>query len=120
MLSIPFIGYSMGRPYASFTMMLRAALLILVSLTAAITAAPAEAQRRGESRDVFEAMRAGKLLSIREIERRVTPMMSDAQYLGFDYDSDSGIYTLKFLRNGNVIWVAVDGHSGQVISRTGN
>ena len=109
----------MGQPYASFTMMLRAALLVpLIALVSDL--APADAQRRGESRDVFEAMRAGKLLSIRDIERRVTPTMSGAQYLGFDFDSDSGIYTLKFLRNGNVIWVEVDGHSGQVIGRSGN
>jgi len=107
----------MGKPYASFTMMLRAALLAPMLLLSAL---PADAQRRGESRDVFEAMRSGRLLPYRDIERRVVPTMSNAQYLGFDFDADSGIYTLKFLRNGNVIWVAVDGHSGQVISRSGN
>ncbi len=102
-------------------MMFRAALFAPVFVLAGLLAAvPADAQRRGESRDVFQAMRTGKLLSIRDIERRVTPMMNGAQYLGFDFDSDSGIYTLKFLRNGNVIWVAVDGHSGQIIGRTGN
>ena len=98
-------------------MMMRMLLAILL-LTA--VAMPADAQRRGESRDVFEAMRSGKLMPFRDIERRIVPTMSNAQYLGFDFDADSGIYTLKFLRNGNVIWVAVDGHSGQVISRSGN
>jgi len=93
---------------------------LLPILMLAVSAVPADAQRRGESRDVFEAMRSGRLLPYRDIERRVVPTMSNAQYLGFDFDADSGIYTLKFLRNGNVIWVAVDGHSGQVISRSGN
>ncbi|MBX9860375.1 MAG: hypothetical protein K2Y20_12395 [Sphingomonas sp.] len=102
-------------------MMFRAALFApMFVLAGLLEAVPAEAQRRGESRDVFEAMRTGKLLSIRDIEHRVVPTMRDAQYLGFDFDSGSGIYTLKFLRNGNVIWVEVDGHSGQVIGRSGN
>ena len=42
-----------------------------------------------------------------------------ARYLGFDFDSGTGIYTLKFLRNGNVIWIDVDGRTGQVMSRSG-
>ena len=48
------------------------------------------------------------------------PTMRGSQYLGFDYDTDRGIYTLKFLRDGTVIWVEVDGRSGQIIGRTGN
>lgn len=102
-------------------MMFRLTLFVVIFVLAGpLATAPAEAQRRGESRDVLEAMRTGKLLSIRDIEHRVVPTMRDAQYLGFDYDSGTGIYTLKFLRNGNVIWVEVDGHSGQVIGRSGN
>ena len=45
--------------------------------------------------------------------------MKGAEYIGFDFDGGSGVYTLKFLRNGSVIWVEVDGRSGQVLSRTG-
>lgn len=93
-------------------------LLVFASL-AALVPGSADAQRRDERRDVFEAMRTGKLLPVREIENRVLPSMQGAQYLGFDFDSGSGIYTLKFLRNGNVIWVEVDGHSGQIIGRSG-
>lgn len=63
----------------------------------------------------------GKLLPLRAIEARVVPQMErqGARYLGFDFDSATGIYTLKFLRNGNVIWVDVDGRTGQVMSRSG-
>ena len=112
----------MAPAYATVTMMNRAALIALVAPIAALFAAPpaaADAQRRGESREVFEAMRAGKLLPVREIENRVVPQMRDAKYLGFDFDSAGGIYTLKFLRDGTVMWVEVDGHSGQVIGRSG-
>jgi hypothetical protein len=59
------------------------------------------------------------VMKIREVERRIIPTMGDAQYLGFDLEMPSGVYTLKFLRDGNVIWVEVDGRSGQVIGRSG-
>ncbi|MFA5969498.1 MAG: hypothetical protein WC816_09695 [Sphingomonas sp.] len=78
----------------------------------------ADAQRRGEPQRVFDAARAGRLLPLPEIERRVLPTMSGSQYLGVDLDIDSGIYTLKFLRNGLVIWVQVDGRSGQILGRS--
>ena len=81
--------------------------------------AGAEPQKRGDQMQAFDARRQGRLLPIREIERRVVPTMNGAEYLGFEFDGGSGIYTLKFLRDGNVIWVDVDGRSGQVIGRTG-
>lgn len=68
---------------------------------------------------VLQARQQGRILPIRIIERRVVPTMHGAQYLGFDFDSGSGIYTLKFLRDGAVIWVDVDGRTGQIIRRTG-
>lgn len=62
----------------------------------------------------------GQNLPVREIERRVVPRMPGAQYLGFDYDPSTDVYTLKFLRNGSVIWVDADGRTGNILRRTGN
>jgi hypothetical protein len=62
----------------------------------------------------------GQNLPVREIERRVVPRMPGAQYLGFDYDPATDVYTLKFLRNGSVIWVDADGRTGNIIRRTGD
>jgi uncharacterized membrane protein YkoI len=76
-------------------------------------------QYRADQDAARSARLAGRLLPLREIERRVVPQMNGAQYIGFDFDSGSGIYTLKFLRNGNVIWVTVDGRSGAILGRTG-
>ncbi len=76
-------------------------------------------QRRGDQMSAFEARKTGRQLSLREIEGRVIPTMKGAQYLGSDYDSGSAIYTLKFLRDGTVIWVDVDGRTGQIVGRTG-
>lgn len=93
--------------------MLRTLILLMLALSA-----PASAQR-GDQRSALDARRDGKLLPSREIVRRVVPTMKGAEYLGFDFDGGSGIYTLKFLRDGRVIWVEVDGSSGQVLGRTG-
>ncbi len=90
---------------------------LLALFLAAAVPPPAEQERDGVA--AWRAMRQGKLLPLREIERRVVPTMKDAQYIGFDLELPSGVYTLKFLRNGNVIWVDVDGRSGKVIGQTG-
>jgi hypothetical protein len=87
-----------------------------LSLIALAAAAPADQRRDGVA--ATQARREG-VMKIREVERRIIPTMGDAQYLGFDLEMPSGVYTLKFLRDGNVIWVEVDGRSGQVIGRSG-
>ena len=90
-------------------------------LALAVPLAGAAAQR-GTGYDQQAATRgraAGSLMPLREIERRVLPYMAGAEYIGFDFDSATAIYTLKFVRNGTVIWVDVDGRSGHVLRRTG-
>jgi hypothetical protein len=73
-----------------------------------------------DQREAWRARQQGRILPLREIEGRVLPTMRGSQYLGFDFDGERGIYTLKFLRDGKVIWVEVDGRSGQILGRTGN
>lgn len=90
----------------------------LTPLVAGVAVAQAPEQRHGDQRSAFEARKTGRSLSLREIEGRVIPTMRGAQYIGFDYDSGSAIYTLKFLRDGTVIWVDVNGRTGQVVGRT--
>lgn len=94
-------------------------LLAPILLFAAVPAVAAPAEQESERAFAWRATRAGKLLPIKEIERRVIPTMKDAQYIGFNLDTESAVYTLKFLREGEVIWVDVDGRSGQVLGRTG-
>jgi hypothetical protein len=91
-------------------------MLILPVLLAA--AQSGAVQRRADQMGAFEARREGRMLPLREIERRVVPTMRGAQYLGVEFDAGSGVYTLKFLRDGAVIWVDVDGRSGQVVGRS--
>ena len=90
-----------------------------LALSPSVIPANAEPCQHRDQDRAFRAMREGRILPLPEIERRVIPTMGGAQYLGPEFDFDSGIYTLKFLRNGTVIWVRVDGRSGQIIGRTG-
>jgi hypothetical protein len=91
-----------------------------LALAAALEPPAGVGQRRGDQDVAREARMAGRLMPLREIEQRVVPQMRGAQYIGFDFDSGSGIYTLKFVRNGSVIWVTVDGRSGAILGKTGN
>ena len=93
--------------------------LLLAFLAAPGLMAPVPAQHHSDQKRAFEARREGRVLPVREIERRVVPTVPGARYLGFDFDDGASVYTLKFLRDGQVIWVEVDGRTGHVIGRTG-
>lgn len=96
---------------------------MLLPLPALLLGAAYPSSASSQDRDsvaAFRAMKQGRILPLREIENRVLPQMKDAQYIGFNLEMPSGVYTLKFLKDGNVIWVDVDGRSGQVLGRTGN
>ena len=92
-------------------------LLLPLGLAAPAAAAPDQVR---EGAVALQARRAGKILPLPEIERRVLPTMKGYEYLGFDLDFGTSVYTLKFMRDGVVVWVDVDGRSGQIIGRTGN
>ena len=100
--------------------------ILLLGLPAATFAPPLAVPVQGQGyqhrdqQEASRAMRLGHILPLRAIEARVLPMMRDSQYLGVDFDPDAGIYTLKFLREGTVIWVQVDGRTGQIVGRTRN
>ena len=86
----------------------------LAALALLAPAAPALAQRndQGEAR---KEMRAGNVLSLRQIEGRVLPQMRGSEYLGPAYDSVAMAYRLKFIRDGRVTYVDVDARTGRVL-----
>ena len=110
-------GYATSMKMLLFLATLAAA-PVMTPLLAGGAVAQAPEPQRGDQRSAFEARKTGRLLSLREIEGRVIPTMRGSQYIGSDYDSGSAIYTLKFLRDGTVIWVDVDGRTGQIVGRT--
>ena len=67
--------------------------MIALSALAALGPVPASAepdQKRDQQR-AFDELRNGRILPLRDIEARVLPSMRGAQYIGFDFDSESGI-----------------------------
>jgi len=87
----------------------------LVALALVSGAAPAQAQSRGDQASAREALKAGRTMPPREIERRVIPQMRGHDYLSFEYDGDSSAYRLKFMKEGQVVWVDVDARTGRIL-----
>lgn len=84
---------------------------------------PAAAQwRRGDQDEAYQARRDGALMSLRAIESTIVPRMKarGADYIGSEFDGATGRYRLKFVRGGAVIWVDVDGRSGNIVARAGD
>ena len=96
--------------------MIRTALAL--ALLASLPAAPAFASQGDEAGMARKDLRAGNVRPLREIERRVLPMMDGAQYLGPEYDPAVYTYRLKFIRDGRVMFVDVDARSGEVLRQS--
>ncbi|AHE57103.1 hypothetical protein NX02_27595 [Sphingomonas sanxanigenens DSM 19645 = NX02] len=93
--------------------------LLLPVLLGGAVSGVAFAQSVGDQYSAYAARQRGDVQLLSEIEQRVKREMRDADYLGPEYDSRSGVYRLKFMRHGSVIWVDVDGRTGAVIGRSG-
>ena len=88
--------------------------LVLTSLVVV----PSNAQSRSDQGEARKEMKAGNVLSLREIERRVLPRMKGSQYLGPAYDSTARAYRLKFIKDGRVTFIDVDAATGRIINRS--
>jgi hypothetical protein len=89
---------------------------------AAMLVAPIVVDARPPDREqdaALEGSREGRILPLRTIENRVIPKMRGATYLGPELDPGTGRYRLKFMRGTQVIWVDVDGRTGQIVGKTG-
>ena len=75
-------------------------------------------QPRNDQGMARKEAQAGTILKSREIEARILPMMGNAEYLGFAYDSTAMAYRLKFIRDGRVLFVDVDARSGKIIQKS--
>ena len=89
--------------------------LLAAALVASGFAVPASAQSRSDQDSARQEMKAGRTMSVREIEKRILPRMKGDEYLGFEYDGPASAYRLKFIREGRVVWVDVDARTAQVL-----
>lgn len=85
-------------------------------------ALPAGAQNFSRSEDQAHARRAlldGHVMPFSIIKRKVEREMGDATYVGVAPSPRDGIYRMQFLRqDGKVVWVDVDGKTGDIIGKT--
>ena len=90
-------------------------LLLAAALAGGLVSAPALADPPRDADRAFQAKREGRSMPLPQLERRVMPMMGGADYLGPEMNGNT--YRFKFMQNGRVIWVDVDGQ-GHVIRRS--
>ena len=89
--------------------------LIAAALAGGLTSAPALADPPRDANRAFQGVRQGRSMPLPQLERRVMPLMGGADYLGPELNGDT--YRFKFMQNGRVIWVDVDGQ-GKVVRRS--
>ncbi|MFK7842047.1 MAG: hypothetical protein AB8B54_07270 [Sphingorhabdus sp.] len=92
--------------------------LLALGLMAVAPEVSSAKDRRGEQNAARAQMMAGKVKSIRSIENRILPRMAGSQYIGPEFDPSAQVYRLKFIRDGRVIFVDVDGRTGAVLKQT--
>jgi hypothetical protein len=91
------------------------AFLIAAALASGLASAPALGEPPRDADRAWNAKRQGRSMPLPQLERRVMPLMGGADYLGPELNGDT--YRFKFMQNGRVIWVDVDGQ-GRVIRRS--
>ena len=88
---------------------------LLAACLCGLGSAPALADPPRDADKAFRSREQGRSMPLPQLERRVMPMMGGADYLGPELNGDT--YRFKFMQNGRVIWVDVDGQ-GRVIRRS--
>ena len=69
---------------------------------------------RDEQDAARQAMLDGRVMPFSVIKRRVERKMGDATYLGSEFQQRNNRYRLKYVRDGRVVWVDVDGRTGEI------
>jgi hypothetical protein len=91
-------------------------LALAVVAFAGLSAAPSQALGRRDEQDAARrAMLEGQVMPFSIIKRRVEAEMDDATYLGSEFNPASNRYRLKYVKDGKVVWVDVDGRTGDII-----
>lgn len=94
-------------------------IFIAACIAGAAFAPAVDARRQRDQDQAFAARQAGQIMPLHQIESHIIPRMPGCDYLGPEFDPGSGVYRLKFMRGGSVIYIDVDGRTGQVIGRSG-
>ncbi|MEH6715663.1 PepSY domain-containing protein [Parasphingorhabdus flavimaris] len=92
--------------------------LLALGVAAVAPQTASSKDRRGEQNEARAQMMAGKVKSIRSIENQILPRMAGSEYIGPEFDPNALVYRLKFIRDGRVLFVDVDGRTGAILRQT--
>ena len=88
---------------------------LLAASPALVTAVPAQAQQ-AQDRDqdrAYDRARNGDMLPLQSLKQRVIPRMRGYEYL--DAELRGTTYRFKFVKDGRLVWVDVDGRTGHIL-----
>lgn len=91
------------------------ALLLAAALLLPAAGVSANPGRKDEQDEARKALLEGNVMPFSMIKRRVDREMGDASYLGSEFLPDSNRYRLKYVKDGKVVWVDVDGRTGDIM-----
>jgi uncharacterized membrane protein YkoI len=91
----------------------------ILGTSALAPVADARPPRDREQDAARRGLEEGRIMSLRSIENIIVPRMRGFNYLGPELDASSGRYRLKFLREGQVVWIDIDARTGQILAETG-
>ena len=66
-----------------------------------------------EQDNAYRALQHGRIRPLPEIRARIN--VPGAEFIGVEFDGR--IYRLKYMREGEVIWIDVDAETGQIVRR---
>jgi uncharacterized membrane protein YkoI len=87
------------------------------SLIALVLMAPAAAT--AGPNDVQEMVRAGEIMPLESIQRRVV-QQNRGEYVGVQFDQSSRTYRFRFVQDGSLVNVDVDARTGDPVRRRKN
>jgi hypothetical protein len=93
-------------------------IFVAACLAGLVLTPAADARRQRDQDRAFAERKAGRIMPLHVIESRIVPGMPGCDYLGPQFDPNSGVYRLRFMRGSSVIFVDVDGRDGRIIHRS--
>jgi len=90
-------------------------LLLSAAVLTPIPNAAANPGRKDEQDEARRALLDGSVMPFSMIKRRVEREMGDATYLGSEFLPQTNRYRLKYVKDGKVVWVDVDGRTGDIM-----
>jgi hypothetical protein len=101
----------------TMSMITRCLLSVALAVFALVSFGVPQAEALGRKHEQDAARRAmldGEVMPFSIIKRRVEAEMGDATYLGSEFNASSNRYRLKYVKGGKVVWVDVDGRTGDI------